>query len=158
MDNALLAAELRLQLGRLVRRGRAEDPRPQAVSAVLGLLDRDGPLTTSQLAAAQRVRPQSMARTVRTLETERLVERTTDPQDARKSPLALTGEGRAALERERRRRTDWLTQALAEALDPEEKATIAAAVPLLARIVAWDESRSAAPAEAVRPQVARPVR
>lgn len=158
MDNALLAAELRLQLGRLVRRGRAEDPRPQAVSAVLGLLDRDGPLTTSQLAAAQRVRPQSMARTVRTLETEGLVERTTDPQDARKSPLALTAEGRAALERERRRRTDWLTQALAEALDPQEKATIAAAVPLLARIVAWDESRSAAPAEAVRPQVARPVR
>jgi len=142
MDNALLAAELRLQLGRLVRRGLAEDPRPQAVSAVLGLLDRDGPLTTSQLAAAQRVRPQSMARTVRTLETEGLVERTTDPQDARKSPLTLTAQGRAALERERRRRTDWLTQALAEALDPQEKETIAEAVPLLARLVAWDEHRS----------------
>src|SRR4051812_44192177 len=87
MDDVALAADLRLQLGRLVRRGRAEDPRPQAVTAVLGLLGREGPLTTSQLAAAQRVRPQSMARTVRTLETDGLVERSTDPQDARARPL-----------------------------------------------------------------------
>ena len=142
MENALLAAELRLQLGRLVRRGRAEDPRPQAVTAALGLLGREGPLTTSQLASAQRVRPQSMARTVRALEAEGLVERSTDPEDARKSPLVLTAQGRAALEQERRRRTDWLTVALAEALDPQEKETVAAAVPLLARIVAWDERRS----------------
>ncbi len=138
----MLAADLRLQLGRLVRRGRAEDPQPHAVTAVLGLLGRDGPLTTSQLAAAQRVRPQSMARTVRTLEAAGLVERAADPHDARKSPLALTAEGRAALEQERRRRTDWLTLALAEALDEDERATIASAVPLLARIVAWDERRS----------------
>jgi DNA-binding MarR family transcriptional regulator len=142
MENALLAAELRLQLGRLIRRGRAEDPRPHAVTAVLGLLGREGPLTTSQLAAAQRVRPQSMARTVRALESDGLVGRTTDPQDARRSPLELTAAGRAALERERERRTDWLTRALTEALDPHEKETIAAAVPLLARIVAWDEHRS----------------
>src|SRR4051794_22650822 len=137
MDDALLAADLRLQLGRLVRRGRAEDPQPHAITAVLGLLGREGPLTTSQLAAAQRVRPQSMARTVRALETDGLVERSTDPQDARKSPLRLTAHGHAALERERQRRTDWLALALAEALDPQEKETIAAAVPLLARIVAW---------------------
>lgn len=142
MENALLAAELRLQLGRLVRRGRAEDPRPQAVTAALGLLGREGALTTSQLASAQRVRPQSMARTVRALEAEGLVERSTDPEDARKSPLVLTAQGRAALELERRRRTDWLTVALAEALDPQERETVAAAVPLLARIVAWDERRS----------------
>lgn len=142
MDDALLAAELRLQLGRLVRRGRAEDPRPQALTAVLGLLAREGALTTSELAGAQRVRPQSMARTVRALEDEGLVERSTDPTDGRKSPLMLTAQGHAALERERRRRTDWLTLALAEALDPQERQTIAAAVPLLARIVAWDEHRS----------------
>ncbi len=142
MDDALLAAELRLQLGRLVRRGRAEDPRPHALTAVLGLLAREGALTTSELAGAQRVRPQSMARTVRTLEDEGLVVRSTDPTDARKSPIVLTERGRSALERERRRRTDWLTLALAQALDPGERETIAAAVPLLARIVAWDELRS----------------
>ena len=96
-------------------------------------------MTTSRLAAAQRVRPQSMARTVRTLEAEGLVERATDPHDARKSPVGLTDAGRDALERERQRRTDWLTLALTEALDARERATIAAAVPLLARIVAWDE-------------------
>jgi DNA-binding MarR family transcriptional regulator len=141
MDDALLAAELRLQLGRLVRRGRAEDPQPQGVTAVLGLLGREGALTTSQLATAQRVRPQSMARTVRALEAEGLVERLADPRDARKAPLQLTAQGRAALGRERQRRTDWLTLALSEALDPQERDTIAAAVPLLARIVAWDERR-----------------
>ncbi|WP_449386165.1 MarR family winged helix-turn-helix transcriptional regulator [Cellulomonas soli] len=141
MENAALAADLRLQLGRLIRRGRAEDPRPQAVTATLGLLGRDGPLTTSELATAQRVRPQSMARTVRALEDEGLIERTTDPTDARKSPLRLTASGRSALQQERQRRTDWLTVALDEALDPHERETIAATVPLLARIVTWDERR-----------------
>ncbi|WP_444664273.1 MarR family winged helix-turn-helix transcriptional regulator [Cellulomonas sp. CW35] len=141
MDDAEIAADLRLQVGRLVRRGRAEDPRPQPVTAALGLLDREGPLTTSELAAAQRVRPQSMARTVRTLEEDGLVERSTDPTDARKSPVVLTARGREALAQERRRRTDWLTLALADALDPAERETLAAAVPLMARIVAWDERR-----------------
>lgn len=142
MNDAQTAADLRLQVGRLVRRGRAEDPRPQAETGVLGLLGRSGPMTTSQLADAQRVRPQSMARTVRALETAGLVERTTDPADARKSPLALTARGRDALERERQRRTDWLTVALTQALDPDERETVRSAVPLLARLVEWDEHRA----------------
>lgn len=143
MDETQIAADLRLQVGRLVRRGRAEDPRPQAETAILGLLGRGGPMTTSELADAQRVRPQSMARTVRSLEAGGLVERTADPQDARKAPLQLTARGRDALERERRRRTDWLALALAQALDAAERETLAAAVPLLARLVEWDEDRTA---------------
>ncbi len=142
MNNAQIAADLRLQVGRLVRRGRAEDPRPQAETGVLGLLGRGGPMTTSQLADAQRVRPQSMARRVRALESAGLVERTIDPNDARKSPLTLTERGRDALERERQRRTDWLTAALTQALDPDERETVRNAVPLLARLVEWDEHRT----------------
>ncbi len=69
-------------------------------------------------------------------------ERTTDSDDARKSPLTLTVRGRDALERERQRRTDWLTVALTQALDPDERETVRNAVPLLARLVEWDEHRT----------------
>lgn len=142
MDSIQTASELRLQVGRLVRRGRAEDPRPQAETANLGDLGRDGAMTTSELADAQCVRPQSMARTVRTLAPDGLVTLTTDPGDARKAPRQLAAQGRDALERGRQRRTDWLTVALTQALDPDERETVRKAVPLLARLVEWDEHRT----------------
>lgn len=40
------------------------------------------------------------------------------------------------------RRTDWLTVALTQALDPDERETVRNAVPLLARLVEWDEHRT----------------
>ncbi|RZS90855.1 DNA-binding MarR family transcriptional regulator [Motilibacter rhizosphaerae] len=133
-----VAAELRLQVGRLVRRVRSDDPRPSALTQVLGLLDREGPLTTSELAARQRVRPQSMARTVGTLVDEGLVERRTDPGDARKSPLHLSDAGRAALDDERERRRDWLAQAVRDELSTEEQELLARSLPLLARLTTWE--------------------
>src|SRR3954447_25331821 len=64
-DIAGLAAELRVSLGQLIRRIRSEHAFPLGQGAVLGALDREGPRAISELAAAARVRPQSMAQTVR---------------------------------------------------------------------------------------------
>ena len=57
------ASELRIVLGQLVRRLRAEHRFPISQATVLSRLDREGAATTSALAAAERVRPQSMAHT-----------------------------------------------------------------------------------------------
>src|SRR4051794_39165658 len=92
-DPALVASELRLVLGQLIRRLRAERRFPLSHAAVLGRLDREGPQSVSDLAAAERVRPQSMAQTVHDMEADGLVERRPDPADGRRALVELTREG-----------------------------------------------------------------
>src|SRR4051812_20654049 len=104
-DSALVASELRAVLGQLVRRLRAEHRFPLSHGAVLGRLDREGPQSVSDLAVAERVRPQSMAQTVGDLEgRDGLVARRPDPDDGRRALVELTAEGTEALHADRRRR------------------------------------------------------
>jgi DNA-binding MarR family transcriptional regulator len=128
------ASELRVVLGQLVRRLRAEHGFPISHGAVLGRLLREGPATTSTLAARERVRPQSMAQTIRDLSDQGLVGRRPDPLDRRQVLIELTDQGRAAVEADRRHRDGWLAQAMASELSREEQRLIAAALPLLRRI------------------------
>src|SRR5271170_2052557 len=113
-DTAMIASELRAVIGRLVRRLRAEYRFPLSHGAVLGRLDREGPMATADLAMAERVRPQSMGQTLSELEAQGLVARRRDPDDGRRMLVDLTDEGRRALAEERRRREGWLAEALAE--------------------------------------------
>jgi DNA-binding MarR family transcriptional regulator len=133
-DPALLASELRLTLGRLLRRMRAEGRLPIAQMAVLGRLDRGGPTTVSALATAERVRPQSMSQTVGELESDGLVTRHPDPTDRRQLLVELTDAGRSTLEDERRHREGWLARAIAEDLSPAERAALEAALEPLRRL------------------------
>ncbi|HZS30643.1 MAG TPA: MarR family transcriptional regulator [Gaiellaceae bacterium] len=128
------ASELRLVLGHLVRRLRAEYTFSVTQASVLSRLDRDGAQTTSALAAAERVRPQSMAQTLAELEAEGLVSRRPDPADKRQVLIELTEGGRERLRADRRRREDWLSEAVAAELTREEQETLLAAVPLLQRL------------------------
>ena len=84
-DPALVASELRTVLGQLVRRLRAQHRFPLMHGAVLGRLDRGGARSVSELAVAERVRPQSMAQTVSELEADGLLTRRPDPDDGRRS-------------------------------------------------------------------------
>jgi DNA-binding MarR family transcriptional regulator len=133
-DIPLVASELRVVIGQLVRRLRAEHGFSLAQGAVLGRLDREGASSTSDLAAAERMRPQSMAQTVAELEEGGLISRRPDPQDGRRALLELTPKGRETLEGERRQRVGWLTQAITEQLTDEEQAALGEAVALLARL------------------------
>jgi DNA-binding MarR family transcriptional regulator len=133
-DPALLASELRLVLGRLVRRMRAEGRLPLAQMAVLGRLDRGGATTVSALATAERVRPQSMSQTVGELEADGLVTRSPDPTDRRQLLVELTDTGHTTLADERRHREGWLARAIAEDLSPAERATLEAALEPLRRL------------------------
>ena len=132
--SAETAHELRTVLGRLVRRLRSEGRLPLAQASVLGRLDREGPQTTSALAAAERVRPQSMAQTIADLERDEHVTRRPDPGDRRQQLIELTAAGRAALDAERRSREGWLAQAIEDTLDADERATLMRAVEILRRL------------------------
>jgi DNA-binding MarR family transcriptional regulator len=134
IDSALLASELRLILGRLVRRMRAEGRLPLAQMAVLGRLDRGGATTVSALATAERVRPQSMSQTVGELEADGLVTRRPDPSDRRQLLVELTELGHSTIADERRHREGWLARAIAEDLSPAERATLEAALEPLRRL------------------------
>ncbi|MFF8261514.1 MarR family winged helix-turn-helix transcriptional regulator [Streptomyces virginiae] len=135
-EAAVIAAELRIAMGRLIRRVKDEDRIPLGQAAVLGALDRNGPMTTSDLAADQRVRPQSMARAVGLLMEQDLVTRRPHPTDGRKSLVELSDAGRTALEAERGRRAGWLAQAIEAELTDEERALLALSTALLERLAA----------------------
>jgi len=128
------ASELRLVIGQLVRRLRREYSFPVAHATVLSRLDREGPQTTSALAAAERVRPQSMAQTLAELGNAGLIGRRPDPADRRQVLIELTAEGRARIAADRQRREGWLAAAIAAELTSEEQDVLIAAVPLLRRL------------------------
>jgi DNA-binding MarR family transcriptional regulator len=127
------ASELRVVLGQLLRRLRAEHRFPIHHGSVLGRLDREGPVSVSDLAAAERVRPQSMAQTVNELESQALVERSPDPDDGRRALVSLTAAGRETLEDDRRRRVGWLVSAIEE-LPPEDQRALARATSIIGRL------------------------
>jgi DNA-binding MarR family transcriptional regulator len=134
-DVARLAADLRLTLGRLIRRARRESTLlPLGQAAVLGHLDQTGPMTTRDLAAAERVRHQSMARTVRQLVDQGYVEARPHPSDGRMILLAVAPAGLKALTEQRERREGWLADAIEHALSPPERRTLHQSIALLDRL------------------------
>ncbi len=130
---ARTASELRVVLGQLVRRLRAEHRFPLMHGAVLGRLDREGPQSVSDLAAVERVRPQSMAQVVGDLEADGLVHRRPDPDDRRRALVELTEQGRTTLNEDRRHRVGWLVSAIEE-LPPSEREALARATTILRRL------------------------
>ena len=131
-----LPTELRIVLGRLIRRLRREHRFPLTQAAVLGYLDRDGPAGISALAAREHVRPQSMAGTVDSLAAAGLVARSPDPSDGRKTLISLTESGRATIAADRAQREGWLADAIERDLSAAERDVLAQASELLRRLAA----------------------
>jgi DNA-binding MarR family transcriptional regulator len=130
------AAALRLAVSRFVRRVRQDTSTlPSSQAAALGRLDRDGPQTVADLAAAERVTHQSMARLVRALDEQGLVEPAEAPvDDRRRRPWRATTRGRAILDEQRSRRVDWLGEAMRRELTAAERRTLVEATRLLERL------------------------
>ncbi|MFJ2861809.1 MarR family winged helix-turn-helix transcriptional regulator [Kitasatospora sp. NPDC087314] len=134
-DTLELAADLRAAVGELVRSLRPDDALPQNQAGVLGLLVRDEhSYTVAELATRQRVRHQSMARTVALLTEAGLVTQQPHPTDGRKLLVTATGAGRAALLEQRARREARIATAIEARLTPEEQERLRAAVELLHRL------------------------
>ncbi|AYQ86166.1 MarR family transcriptional regulator [Burkholderia gladioli] len=136
-EPAHLAGELRIALGKLMRRlrdqGRAGDFTSSQRSVLLRL-ERDGPATVSALARAESVRPQSMRATVAALEAAGAVTGSPDPEDGRQTLIALAEVYRERLRASRAAREDWLGRELEARLSAAERQQLAAAVTLLQRL------------------------
>ncbi|MET7477304.1 MarR family transcriptional regulator [Streptomyces sp. NPDC005648] len=136
VDAEVLASELRLAVGRVTRRLRQAhavgDVSLSGVS-VLARLARDGSDSPTSLAEMERVRPQAMASTLALLEQRGLVRRSPDAADGRRSIVAVTEQGRAVLAERRSESVQRLTAVLDD-FTAEERATLAAALPLLDRL------------------------
>ena len=138
-DAAVAAAgALRVFVGRLRRQMQDASAIGELSSAQASALARivatDGPWSTSALAGAERVRPQSMAATVAALEEHGLIERTPDPADGRRQLITLSVQGRRTITGSRQARAEWLARAIEERCTAAERATLVDAIALLERI------------------------
>ena len=136
VSDPALASSLRLAVMRLARRMRAERPDSDlslTQLSALAVLERQGPLTPRELAAAERIRPPSMTRVVAALEAAGLVIRTDHPSDGRQVLLATSPAGVALLREDRRRREAWLAQRLGE-LDADDREVLQRAAAVLDRL------------------------
>ncbi|KAK1178350.1 MarR family transcriptional regulator [Streptomyces sp. NBS 14/10] len=131
------AHEIRVVVGRLRRRFKEtydnEELTPTQ-TAVLSRLSKDGPASTSDLAAAERVRPQSMAATLGVLDERGLIRRRPDPDDGRRQLISLSESGTAYVDDARRAGEEWLARSLESGYTEEERQTIIEALALLDRL------------------------
>lgn len=101
---------------------------------ILSHLQRFGPSTAGQLAAAEQITPQAVAIALRELENLGYVERVRDETDRRRSNVVLTDSGLKTLKDETTAANAWLAKAMELHLTAEERAVVAAAVPLLNKL------------------------
>jgi DNA-binding MarR family transcriptional regulator len=133
-----LAEDIRVVIGKLRRRLREQADAgdlPPSQKAVLLRLEKDGPATTSSLARAEGMRPQSMGTVVAALESAGLIRGTPDPDDGRQTLLSLTEACRHWIEHGRAARQDWFLRTIEARLSSDEQAQLVAAVALLQRLV-----------------------
>lgn len=134
----VVARDLRVVFGRLRRRLREVAQADDLTSSQIAVLIRLGKGevgTASTFAAAEGVRPQSMAATIAALEQHGLIQRTPDPDDGRRQLVTLTDAGRDRAAGDREARAEWLASSMEQAYTPDELATIASAIRLLDRVV-----------------------
>uniref|UniRef100_A0AAU3H743 MarR family transcriptional regulator n=1 Tax=Streptomyces sp. NBC_01401 TaxID=2903854 RepID=A0AAU3H743_9ACTN len=136
-DAVRASSELRSLVGRLRRRLRelrsAEDIAPGLLSVMLRL-EREGPTTASDLAAAEKIRTQSMATKLSALDEQGLIERRPHPTDGRRRVIDLTETGRQRVEGDRSARREWLAEALQDRYSDEERTRLREAFALLDRL------------------------
>ncbi|MFJ9817539.1 MarR family winged helix-turn-helix transcriptional regulator [Streptomyces sp. NPDC101151] len=134
---ARTARDLRVVFSRLRRRIREvaqdSDLTPSQESA-LSLVGKHGAATASALAAAEGVRPQSMATTLAALEQHDLIRRAPDPDDGRRQLVTLTEAGRARVEGNKQLREEWLARAFEDRYTEAERQTVLQALELLERL------------------------
>jgi DNA-binding MarR family transcriptional regulator len=131
-----LAGHLRHTIVRAARRMRQEagsDLSP-SLTAALSTVERQGPLTPSELAARERIQRPTATRVLARLEEEGLIARTADLYDRRSSLVAITEEGKRLLEEQRTRKTAFLAARL-EGLTTEERRTLTRAADILERVL-----------------------
>lgn len=133
-DKDVPVARLRLCLLRLARRVRQHaDPgiTPSQLSA-LTTVARAGSLRLGKLAERERISKATLTRLVARLEEAGYLDRAADPDDRRSAVVSVTTEGEELLDVTAERADAYLSRQVA-ALTDDERAVLAAAVPVLER-------------------------
>lgn len=120
-----VAEELRAAIGRFVRAARTGQLLPPGQVRALGFLDREGAMAITALAQRERVRHQSMDRTVRLLLEQDLVTLHSDVTDRRRVLVQINVKGRGSLAKERVRRSSRIATALRSELTSDEMELLA---------------------------------
>ncbi|MGH8834362.1 MAG: MarR family winged helix-turn-helix transcriptional regulator [Actinomycetes bacterium] len=131
-----LASELRLavmRLGRRLRNQRTDRSLSLSQLAVLGTLERHGPLTPRELAQHEKVSPPSMTRLLAALQERGFIVRTDHPTDGRQHLVAPTEHAVRMIREDRRRRDAFLAQRLAE-LSSDQRTVLRHAATILERL------------------------
>ncbi|GGC86600.1 hypothetical protein GCM10011512_11850 [Tersicoccus solisilvae] len=143
-DQLDLADDLRQGLRHAVYLMRGLDADGEWSTAQVGLLNMlaESPMRMSGIAARAGIRVPSATDLVSRLEKAGLVQRTSDPDDARAVRVRLTERGRETLEGVNGRRNAYLARRLAR-LDAADRQALSRAVPALERLVGLhdDDSR-----------------
>ncbi len=137
----LTATTLRRGVHRFVRRLRAERSAHDlsgSKRSILGLLFHEGPLTASDLAAAERVQPQSLTRLIAELEASGLIARRPDDLDRRQLWIEITQSGQELLASDARRQDSWLASVLVSRLTPVEQKVLSLAAELISLLAKAD--------------------
>ncbi|MEV7087939.1 MarR family transcriptional regulator [Streptomyces sp. NPDC093085] len=134
---ARAARDLRVVMSRVRRRAREVSSdgalTPSQVS-VLSRLGKEGDTTASALAAAEGVRPQSMATILAALDGRGLIRRRPDPNDGRRQLVSLSELGAETYAGDRQARTEWLNRTFQDRYTEAELRTINEALTLLGRL------------------------
>ncbi len=121
---------------RRMRSMRADHGVSASKLSVLGRLVRAGrPLTATDLAALERLQPQSLTRIIADLDENGFIVRTQNPQDRRQLDIAISSAGLDLIHADARRQSEWLADAMANQLTPAERAILVLAAELLDRMV-----------------------
>jgi DNA-binding MarR family transcriptional regulator len=134
--DAELVSGLRLasmRLSRRLRRESGDDITPSQL-AVLGTVERYGPLTLGGIAEIEGVQPPTVTRIVGWLSEQGLVTLKASTTDKRAKTVVITSKGTKRLQRIRSNRNAWLATRMAT-LSPAERGRIEAALPVIEKIM-----------------------
>lgn len=134
---AAAARELRVVFGRLYRRFKDLSDNQgltPSQSAILSRLGKEGAVSASALAAAERVRPQAITPILSALDARGLIERRPDPADGRRQIVSLSPKGRAMFDDARREGDEWVSRSMQERYTEAERDTLLEAFALLHRL------------------------
>lgn len=140
LDVGELAVSLRFSIARLARRLRQQDRTGMGptLTATLATVNREGSPTHGEIAAHEGLSAPTITAVVDKLVALGLVTRATDERDRRVVRVQITEAGVDQLDAVRARRTEWIDAQL-RSLSARDRARLAAAAPVLAKLAAMPD-------------------
>lgn len=132
--NTDLAREFLEVLRPLLRKIRSERSLSPGKMGILYELSQRESATGAELATAVRVSPQAISLATNELVNLGWIQRIPETADRRKKRFELTDLGKEKLTQEIHAGEGWISQVMTDSLDPEQRAILAAALPVLKKI------------------------